>query len=71
MSQIAIAEMLDMSKSRVSQLLSAGTRPERTFSGTGTLTVAIGGKVEADKPQPGGIVSAEAFGAYELLVSRS
>jgi DNA-directed RNA polymerase specialized sigma subunit len=26
MSQIAIAEMLDMSKSRVSQLLSAGTR---------------------------------------------
>jgi hypothetical protein len=67
MSQIAIAEMLDMSKSRVSQLLSAGTRPERTFLGTGTLTVAIGGKVEVDKPQPGGVVSAEAFGAFELL----
>lgn len=67
MSQIAIAEMLDMSKSRVSQLLSAGTRPERTFLGTGTLTVAIGGKVETGKPQPGGVVSAEAFGAYELL----
>ena len=67
MSQIAIAEMLDMSKSRVSQLLSAGTRPERTFLGTGTLTVAIGGKVEVDKPQPGGVVSAEAFGAYEVL----
>ena len=67
MSQIAIAEMLDMSKSRVSQLLSAGTRPERTFLGTGTLTVAIGGKVEVDKPQPGGVVSAEAFAAYELL----
>jgi DNA-directed RNA polymerase specialized sigma subunit len=41
MSQIAIAEMLDMSKSRVSQLLSAGTRSERTFLGTGTLAVAI------------------------------
>jgi len=67
MSQIAIAEMLDMSKSRVSQLLSAGTRPERTFLGTGTLTVAIGGKVETNKPQAGGVVSAEAFGAYELL----
>jgi hypothetical protein len=67
MSQIAIAEMLDMSKSRVSQLLSAGTRPERTFLGTGTLTVAIGGKVESGKPQPGGVVSAEAFTAYELL----
>jgi hypothetical protein len=67
MSQIAIADMLDMSKSRVSQLLSAGTRPERTFLGTGTLTVAIGGKVEAGKPQPGGVVSAEAFSAYEVL----
>ena len=29
--------------------------------------MAIGGKVEVDKPQPGGVVSAEAFGAYELL----
>lgn len=67
MSQVAIAEMLDMSKSRVSQLLSAGTRPERTFLGTGTLTVAIGGKIESGKPQPGGVVSAEAFSAYETL----
>ena len=67
MTQMAIADMLDMSKSRVSQLLSAGTRPERTFLGTGTLTVAIGGKVETGKPQPGGVVSAEAFRAYELL----
>jgi hypothetical protein len=67
MSQIAIAEMLDMSKSRVSQLLSAGTRPERTFLGTGTLTVAIGGKLEAGKADPGGVVSAETFSAYETL----
>lgn len=67
MSQIAIADMLGMSKSRVSQLLSAGTRPERTFLGTGTLTVAIGGKLEAGRPDPGGVVSAEAFSAYETL----
>lgn len=67
MSQVAIAKMLDMSKSRVSQLLSAGTRPERMFLGTGTLTVAIGGKLESGKPQPGGVVSAEAFSAYEIL----
>jgi hypothetical protein len=59
--------MLDMSKSRVSQLLSAGTRPERTFLGTGTLTVAIGGKLEAGKADPGGVVSAETFSAYETL----
>jgi Helix-turn-helix len=67
MSQTAIAELLGMSKSRISQLLSAGTRPERTFLGTGKLTVAIGGKLETDKKQPGGVVSAEAFSAYETL----
>ena len=67
MSQMAIAEMLDMSKSRISQLLSAGTRPERTFLGTGTLTVAIGGKVETGKTQPSDVISAEAFNAYQLL----
>jgi hypothetical protein len=67
MSQMKIAEMLGMSKSRVSQLLSAGMRPERTFLGTGMITVAVGGKLEAGKPQPGGVVSSESFGAYELL----
>ena len=67
MSQTAIAELLGMSKSRISQLLSAGTRAERVFLGTGKLTVAIGGKLEADKASPGGVVSAEAFSAYEIL----
>ena len=67
MSQIAIADLLGMSKSRVSQLLSAGTRPERTFLGTGKVTVAVGGKVEADKANPGGVVSSESFSAYEVL----
>src|SRR6266702_3167140 len=63
MSQMAIAEMLGMSKSRISQLLSAGTRPERTFLGTGKVTVAVGGKLEAGKPDPGGVVSSESFSA--------
>jgi hypothetical protein len=67
MSQTAIADLLGMSKSRISQLLSAGTRPERTFLGTGKLTVAIGGKVESGRPDPGGVVSSEAFSAYETL----
>ena len=52
MSQIAIAELLGMSRSRISQVLSAGTRPERAFLGTGKLTVAIGGKLEAGLPDP-------------------
>lgn len=67
MSQKTISELLGMSKSRISQLLSAGTRPERTFLGTSRLTVAIGGKLEADKTNPGGVVSQEAFSAYETL----
>jgi hypothetical protein len=67
MSQKMISEMLGMSKSRISQLLSAGTRPERAFLGTGKLTVAIGGKLEADKAEPGGVISQEAFSAYEAL----
>ncbi len=66
-SQMAIAEMLGMSKSRVSQLLSAGTRPERTFLGTGRVTVAVGGKFEAGKTNPGGVISSESFAGYEVL----
>lgn len=67
MSQVQIADLLDMSRSRVSQLLSAGTRPERAFLGTGKLTIAIGGKQEAGRSDPGDVVSAESFSAYETL----
>jgi hypothetical protein len=67
MSQIAIADMLGMSKSRVSQLLSVGTRPERTFLGTGKVTIAVGGKLEAGKANPGAVLSSESFSAYEVL----
>jgi hypothetical protein len=67
MPQMAIAEMLGISKSRVSQLLSAGSRPERAFLGTGAVTVAVGGKLEAGKADPGAVVSSESFGGYEVL----
>jgi hypothetical protein len=67
MPQMAIAEMLGISKSRVSQLLSAGSRPERAFLGTGTVTVAVGGKLEAGKAAPGAVVSSESFAGYEVL----
>ena len=67
MTQTQIADLLDMSRSRVSQLLSAGVRPERAFLGTGTLTIALGGKYEAGKDKPGAVVSAEALAAYERL----
>jgi hypothetical protein len=69
MPQMAIADLLGISKSRVSQLLSAGSRPERAFLGTGTVTVAVGGKLEAGKAEPGAVVSSESFGGYEVLAS--
>src|SRR5690349_20040738 len=67
MTQTQVAEMLGMSRSRISQLLSAGVRPERAFLGTGRLTVAIGAKQEANRSDPGDMLSVEAFTAYELL----
>jgi hypothetical protein len=67
MTQTQIADLLDMSKGRVSQLLSAGVRPERAFFGTGKLTVAIGAKREANRTDPSNVLSTEAFTAYERL----
>jgi len=56
-----------MSRSRISQLLSAGVRPERAYPGTGRLTVAIGAKQEANRSDPGDMLSVESFSAYELV----
>ena len=67
MTQTQIAALLDMSKGRVSQLLSAGVRPERAFYGTGRITVAIGAKREPDRTDPSDVLSAESFTAFELL----
>lgn len=65
MNQSKIAELLNITSSRVSQLLNAGNRPERAFLGAGPITVALGGKHEAGKDKPGAVVSAEALSAYE------
>lgn len=62
-----IAELLGMTRARVTQLLTSGPRPERVVLGTGRLTVAAGGKVEADKSAPGRVLSVEALGACDML----
>lgn len=67
LTQTQIADLIGMTRSRVGQLLSSGPRPERAFLGSGTLTVAVGGKHEAGKAKPGPVVSAEAFAAYQKL----
>src|SRR5687768_11532547 len=41
MSQTEIAVLLDISRSRVSQLMSGVAKPERRFLGTGPLTIAV------------------------------
>lgn len=67
MSQAQIAEKLRMTRARVGQLLSAGPKPERAFLGSGTLTIAVGGKLEAKSTKPGPVVAQEDFQAYEAM----
>jgi DNA-binding CsgD family transcriptional regulator len=67
MSQSQIAEKLGMTRTRVGQLLSAGPKPERAFLGSGTLTIAVGGKLEAKAHKPGPVVAQEDFQAYEAM----
>jgi len=67
MTQTQIATVIGMTRTRVGQLLSSGPRPERAMLGTGTLTVAVGGKFEAGKQDPYAVVSAEMLASYEKV----
>ena len=67
LTQREIAERIGISKARVGQLLTSGPKAERTLLGTGQLTIAVGGKAEAQKSQTSVMMSAEAFAAYELI----
>jgi transcriptional regulator with XRE-family HTH domain len=69
MTQTQIAEKLGMSRGRISQLMTAGVRPERALLGAGRLTVAIGGKWETGRSDGKqlAVASGEAFSAYEHL----
>ena len=69
MTQAQIASLIGMTRARVGQLLSSGPRPERAMLGTGPVTVAVGGKFEADKKDPYAVVSAEMLAAYERLAT--
>ncbi|WP_198587259.1 winged helix-turn-helix domain-containing protein [Glycomyces xiaoerkulensis] len=64
-----ISEGVGISRSRVSQLRSAGVKPERLFFGSGRVTVAIGSKPELGRKDSAqkSMVSQEAFKAYELI----
>lgn len=67
MTQAEMAAALGMTRGRISQLVTTGPPPERAFLGTATVTVALGGKVEADKAKPGPVVAQEDLNAYEQL----
>ena len=67
MSQSQLAAKLGMTRARVGQLLSTGPKTERAFLGSGTLTIAVGGKLEAKTTKPGPVVAQEDFQAYEAF----
>jgi len=67
MSQAEISRSLGLSRGRISQLLAGGPPPERLFWGDDDITVAIGGKLEAGKAQPGRVVALEDFGTFAEL----
>lgn len=67
--QAQLAGLLGISRPRISMMLSAGTRPERAFFGTGHLTFAIGSKQETGRTDPSNMLSAETLAAYETLAS--
>jgi hypothetical protein len=62
-----LAKLLGMTRGRVGQLLTSGPKPERALLGTGALTIAVGGKHEAQKTQPSAMVSTEALQAKDLI----
>jgi len=65
--QQQIADDMEVSRGRVSQLMTAGLPPERVFLGDGRVTVAVAGKREADKATPGSVVAEEDLHAYVAL----
>ena len=67
--QNQMAQLLGVSASRISKMLSAGTRQEGAFFGPGHLTFAIGSKLETGRADPSNMLSAETFAAYETLAS--
>src|SRR4051794_6974063 len=64
MSQTDIAVLLDISRSRVSQLMSGVAKPERRFLGTGPLTIAVAAKETGMSPDQ---VAPESLAAYQAL----
>jgi len=67
LTQTEIAAMLGMTRSRIGQLLSSGPKSERAFLGAGTLTVAIGGKQEANKRGSGRVLAQEDLAAFSHM----
>lgn len=62
-----LAKLLRMTRGRIGQLLTSGPKPERALLGSGALTVAVGGKWEAQKVNPSAVISTEALAAYQLI----
>ncbi len=64
MSQTDIAVLLDISRARVSQLMSGVAKPERRFLGTGRLTIAV---AASETGKSSDEVAPESLAAYQAL----
>jgi len=67
MTQAKVATLLNLTRSRVGQLMSSGPPPERAFFGIEAITVAVALKEEAGKSRPTPVVAQEDFYAANAL----
>lgn len=65
--QTEVAAMLGMTRARVGQLIASGPKAERAFLGTGPLTIAVGGKTEANKRGTGRVLAQEDLSAFNRM----
>lgn len=68
--QTRIADLLNVTRARVGQILTSGTQPERALLGTGSLTVAVASRDSPQRPtDPAATVSEENTQAFQLLAA--
>lgn len=63
-----LADQLEVTPTRIGQILTSGIRQERSLLGRGPLTVAVGGKWEEGRSNPSMVISREALDAYHMIV---
>jgi hypothetical protein len=66
-----LAALLNVSRARISQILTSAKKPERAFLGTSPILVAIGAHRSAGRRDPLQTISPESHAAFEMLAEFS